>query len=224
MSSHTIVIDTQEPALIIANGEACSGELLTQLLEWNPIVMVLDGALNRVIELGIKIDIVLGDFDHDKNPQALLEHQQPVEIIHTPDQEKTDLEKGIDLLLSRNHKAINIIWATGKRADHTINNITGLAKYADKATLVMYDDYSKIYCLPKKFEKWYHAGTLISLIPVSLVKGIATKGLKYNLSRDSLEMGIRTGSSNEAALDGIVSIEYDEGCLLMMECSDMDGK
>ena len=59
MSSHHIVRDTQEPALIIANGEACSRELLDQLLEWNPVVMVLDGALPRVLELGIKIDIVL---------------------------------------------------------------------------------------------------------------------------------------------------------------------
>ena len=224
MSSHTIVRDTQEPALIIANGEACSGELLTQLLEWNPIVMVLDGALPRVLELGIKIDIVLGDFDRDMNPEALLDHQQPVEIIHLPDQNKTDLEKGIEWLLNRNHKAINIIWATGKRADHTLNNITGLAKYADKATLVMYDDYSKIYCLPKKFEKWYKAGTLLSLIPVSSVHGISSKGLKYNLHHESLDIGSRTGSSNEAMLDGIIHIEYEEGCLLMLECSDGDGR
>ena len=222
MSSHHIVRDTQEPALIIANGEACSGELLEQLLEWNPIVMVLDGALDRVIQLGIKIDIVLGDFDREKNPEALLSHQYPVEIIHTPDQNKTDLEKGIDLLLGRNHKAINIIWATGKRADHTLNNISSLAKYKDLATLVMYDDYSKIYCLPKKYNKWYQAGTPLSLIPVGTVIGVSSRGLKYNLQQETLEIGVRTSSSNEAETDGTVSIEYEEGCLLMMECWDHD--
>lgn len=36
MSSHHIVRDDQEPALIIANGAACSSELLGQLLEWSP--------------------------------------------------------------------------------------------------------------------------------------------------------------------------------------------
>ena len=40
MSSHHIVRDDQEPALIIANGASCSNELLGQLLEWSPIVIV----------------------------------------------------------------------------------------------------------------------------------------------------------------------------------------
>ena len=51
MSSHHIVRDDQEPALIIANGEACSMELLNQLLEWNPLVIVLDSAITRVLDL-----------------------------------------------------------------------------------------------------------------------------------------------------------------------------
>ena len=63
MSSHHIVRDDQEPALIIANGASCSMELLNQLLEWQPLVIVLDSAMERVVELGIKVDVLLGDFD-----------------------------------------------------------------------------------------------------------------------------------------------------------------
>ncbi len=92
MSSHHIIRDGQEPALIIANGESCSQNLLDQLLEWSPVVMVLDGAIDRVIPLGIKIDMLVGDFDRDSNPEKILEFQHQVEIIHTPDQDKTDLE------------------------------------------------------------------------------------------------------------------------------------
>jgi thiamine pyrophosphokinase len=57
MSSHHIIRDKQEPALIIANGEACSMDILDQLLEWSPTVIVLDGAIDRVISLGIKVDV-----------------------------------------------------------------------------------------------------------------------------------------------------------------------
>lgn len=220
MSSHHIVRDTQEPALIIANGEACSRELLDQLLEWNPVVMVLDGALPRVLDLGIKIDIVLGDFDREHHPENSLAHQFPVEIIHTPDQDKTDLQKGIELFISRNHKAINILWATGKRADHTLNNINCMAYYKDQVNLVMYDDYSKIFCLPPHFDKWYTKGATISLMPLGLVTGISTTGLKYNLHYESLETGIRSSSSNEAAEEGTVEINYQSGTLLLMECKD----
>jgi thiamine pyrophosphokinase len=51
MSSHHIVRDDQEPALIIANGASCSEELMGQLLEWSPLVIVLDSAIERVLEL-----------------------------------------------------------------------------------------------------------------------------------------------------------------------------
>jgi thiamine pyrophosphokinase len=220
MSSHHVVRDTQEPALIIANGETCSRDLLDQLLEWNPIVMVLDGALPRVIELGIKIDIVLGDFDREHRPEQYLAHQYPVEIIHTPDQEKTDLQKGIELLITRNHKAINIIWATGKRADHTLNNLNCLATYKDQVNMVVYDDYSKIFCLPKSFDKWYIKDANISLMPLGLVTGITSSGLSYNLSNDNLETGVRSSSSNSAAIDGTVKITHESGHLLLMECKD----
>ncbi len=84
----------------------------------------------------------------------------------------------------------------------------------------MYDDYSKIYCLPKTFDKWYPAATPLSLIPVGTVKGIFTQGLKYNLNYETLQLGVRTGCSNESLSDGTVRICYEEGVLLMMECRD----
>ncbi len=220
MSSHHIVRDKQEPALIIANGEACSFDLLSQLLEWSPLVLVLDGAITRVLELGIKVDVVLGDFDSAKNIEELLVDQHPIKIVHAPDQNKTDLEKGIEYLINEGHKAINILWATGRRADHTITNITNMVRYKSDASLVLYDDYSKIFCLPKHFEKWYVKGFPISLIPIGIVSGINSKGLKYNLTNDTLTIGYRTGSSNEAENDGIVTISYETGDLLMMECRD----
>ena len=53
MSSHHIVRDDQEPALIIANGASCSNELMGQLLEWSPLVIVLDSAIERVLNLSL---------------------------------------------------------------------------------------------------------------------------------------------------------------------------
>src|SRR5438874_2554547 len=99
MSSHHIVLDKQEPALIIANGEACSDMLLGQLLEWNPFVLVLDFAIHRVLKKGIKVDALLGDFDNELNVEEIKQLQQPLEVIHTPDQDKTDLEKGLEYLI-----------------------------------------------------------------------------------------------------------------------------
>lgn len=220
MSSHHIVRDDQEPALIIANGASCSFELLGQLLEWSPFVIVLDNAIDRVLQLDIKIDALLGDFDDNFNPEIYKEKQFPLEIIHTPNQDKTDLEKAFDYLIEKGHKAVNVVWATGKRADHTITNITNIVSYRKKLKIVLLDDHSKIFLLPNKFEKWYPAKTPISLIPIGKVAGITTENLFYSLNNEELTMGYRTGSSNHVTEDGIVKIEYVDGDLLMMECFD----
>ena len=220
MSSHHIVRDDQEPALIIANGASCQPELLGQLLEWSPLVVVLDSAIERVMHLDIKIDVLLGDFDRDFDPEIYKTKQYPLEIVHTPDQNKTDLEKALDYLIERKIPSVNIVWATGKRADHTITNLTNIVRYRDLIKIVILDDHSKIFLLPNKFEKWYTAGTPISLIPIGVVKGIHSQNLVCPLTNDTLTIGYRTGSSNAVASDGLVTIEHSEGDLLLMECMD----
>jgi thiamine pyrophosphokinase len=220
MSSHHIVRDDQEPALIIANGAACSNELLGQLLEWSPLVIVLDSAIERVIELGIKVDVLLGDFDRDFDPAYYKEKQFPLEIVHTPDQDKTDLEKAFDYLIDRKIPMVNVVWATGKRADHTITNLTNIVRYRTALKIVILDDHSKVFLLPTRFEKWYTANTPISLIPIGEVSGISTQNLFYPLNNESLTIGYRTGSSNHVIQDGIVVIEHKKGDLLLMECFD----
>lgn len=221
MSSHHIVRDDQEPALIIANGEACSQDLLNQLLEWSPHIVVLDSAIERVMQLGIKIDVLIGDFDRNFDYQKYANLQYPpIKVIKIDDQNSTDLDKAYNYLIDNGYSAANVIWATGKRADHTMSNVTNLARTKDQLKIVILDDYSKIFLCPKNFKKWYPAATPISLIPIGTVSGIRTKNLLYTLDNEALTLGYRSGSSNEAEKDGMVEISYTDGDLLLMECSD----
>lgn len=223
MSSHHIIREKQEPALIIANGESCSMELLGQLLEWSPFIVVLDSAVHRVMELGIKIDVLLGDFDRGIDIEKIVQNQYPIEIVHTPNQDKTDLEKAFDYLIEKGFPAVNVVWATGRRADHSIANMTNIVSYKSKLQIVLIDDYSIIYPLlplPNIFQKWYIKGTSISLIPVGTATNISTENLLYPLENEQLTLGYRSGNSNEAKNDGFVRISYESGDLLLMECTD----
>lgn len=220
MSSHHIIRENQEPALIIANGASCNPELLGQLLEWSPHVVVLDGALERVLNLGIHFDVVIGDLDSVSNADASRLAELNIPLLHRYDQNKTDLQKGIEYLIEKDHRAVNIVWATGMRADHTFNNICTLAMYKDQIQACMLDDHSRIFVLPKQFKKKYNAGDVISLLPLGEVTGITTRGLKYPLTDESLILGERSGSSNSAIDDGWVEIAYKSGSLLAMECED----
>jgi thiamine pyrophosphokinase len=220
MSSHHVVREAQEPALIIANGESCSSELIGQLLEWSPFIVVLDGALERVLQLGIKFDVVLGDFDHQSLEQVRAQIPPDTIIEFVPDQEKSDLEKGIEFLIQRNFKAVNIIWATGKRSDHYINNIAILARYNSQINQVMLDNHSRIYPINSGFKKFYSEGSNLSLIPLNKVQNIVTDNLVWNLNGRTLEYPYNTSSSNKVLNSGIVTISFDSGFMLMMECID----
>lgn len=224
MSSHHVVREKQEPALIIANGEACQSELLEDLLAWSPFVVVLDAAIHRVNGLNIKADVLLGDFDRDEIEIAQIQEEQfPIEIIHTPDQHKTDLQKGIEFLINRGFPAVNIIWATGRRMDHTFNNIASIVAYKEQIKIVIIDDYTTIYPLsprPAVFEKWYAKDSIISLLPIGTSYGTSTKNLLYNTNNQDFTLGYVSGSSNQVLEDGMVEVSYTSGDLLLMEAHD----
>lgn len=220
MSSHHIVRDKQEPALIIANGQACSDKLLNELLEWSPFVLVLDGALERVLMKQIKVDAVLGDFDSIGINEAELSHSEKVEWLERPDQNKTDLEKGLDHLIDLGYSDVNILWATGRRLDHSWNNILTISRYHSRIGINLIDDHSKMFICPRNFTKYYIEGFKLSLIPVVDCKNIKTKGLKYNLNNEDLNVLERTSSSNSTIENGLVNISYTSGLLSLIESFD----
>lgn len=212
----------EKRCLIIANGEGCADTITQNLLRLNPFIIVLDGALLRVVEKKLPMHLLMGDFDHYRINEAREMLDANVEILHTPDQEKTDLDKGIEEAINRGHKHIDIIWATGRRADHTITNITNVVRYAHLANITLYDDCSVIYPIEKNHTRVYKAGTILSLVPVGTVTGISLKNLRYPLVNEDLVLGFRAGTSNEVLRDGDVEITYQSGHLLLMECFDKD--
>jgi thiamine pyrophosphokinase len=220
MSSHHIVREKQEPALLFANGASCSDELMGQLLEWSPFILALDGAFERLAQRGIKVDAVLGDFDSITRLDDWLEMQEPIRVIEAPDQEKTDFEKGLDFLCAEGHSAVNVLWATGWRLDHSMANLYNLAKYRDKITINIIDDHSRVYLLPRSYEKWFPQGSYISLLPLNEAQGIHTQNLAWPLNGERLVAGGRIGTSNRVVFDGFVKITHESGDLLLMECFD----
>ncbi len=222
MSSHHIVKEGQEPALIIADGQTCSIELINQLLEWSPYIVVLDGALPKVLTLGIKFDAVLGDFDDMTSVEIGNLIPPDTKVVHVPDQNKTDLEKGIEFLIDRKISAVNIIWATGKRSDHYLNNIGILARYHHQINMVMLDDNSRIFPIDSGFKKYKNKGENFSLMPLNEVKNINTTNLEWNLVNEDLKFPYSTSSSNRVSATDFVSVTFDSGFLLAMECNDVE--
>jgi len=211
-------------AVIIGNGEL--NILFSQKINISKFdyCLVLDSAINNfyLFNTAKKPDALLGDFDRGFDAASWKNTYPEMEIVAAPDQEKTDFEKGIEFLIEKKATHITGLGLTGKRMDHTFNNISSLAKYNDQVVIEIIDEFSTIYCIDHKvpFKKMFQKNSIISLLPIGKVIGITTKNLDYNLTNEDLELGVRTGSSNTVTETDFVEIQINKGKLIVMECQD----
>jgi hypothetical protein len=79
MSSHHFVKEGQEAALVIM--DAVSYETIAPVLEWSPLVIVFQKALEEVLTWSIKIDVVVCLETDRERMASLLQEQFPLEIV-----------------------------------------------------------------------------------------------------------------------------------------------
>lgn len=193
------VSKNSNPWLLIANGTAFPSQQL-QKLAHNKMVMALDGAYQKIKKLGIKIDIVLGDFD-SITPAGIREVNQDNSIkkILRFDQNKTDLEKGILYLDQNVHpQSIDIVAATGKKLHHTFYNLLLLKKLNQASRpLTIISSTEKIFYVENSVYQISGAiGDSISIFgfPEAI---ITTSGLKYDVQNFKLNFEQSASASNQ---------------------------
>lgn len=119
---------------IIANGPFLAETIIEEAIQGR-VIIALDGAADKLLALGIKPDVILGDFDsiHPKTQHywgitndfaTMSDHALPyvghhhITIVPTKDQSKTDLVKAIHYCDAQNAADIAIICASYGREDH----------------------------------------------------------------------------------------------------------
>lgn len=106
MSSHHIVRDNQEPALLILRADGTTLNSIQLLLEWSPFILVKEETLEEVLRWGIKVDAVLLVDPTNERLLEQIQHQQPIILLACrPNQE---LEEAKNYLTHRKFAAVNI--------------------------------------------------------------------------------------------------------------------
>jgi len=149
MSSHHIVREKQEPALLILGLDNFSDELLGQLLEWSPTVIVTPLTAEKVNAYGIKIDWVITN-------EPNLNLQSDIKLM--PAGNDTDAEAAIKYLVTHGYPAVNIITDDLQLKDYLF--------FVDKLNMVIYYSNQKVYAISSGFSKWKPIGEIIELISV----------------------------------------------------------
>lgn len=125
--------------IIIADGEFSSTDFILQAAK-NKTIIALDGAADRLADLNIKPNVILGDFDTinptpwgiQKTFSEMGEDDQPyfnqdnIHIVPAKNQQYTDLQKAIHYCDQHQAASITIICAMGGRLDHQEGNLRSL--------------------------------------------------------------------------------------------------
>jgi len=199
-------------ALIVGNGMAPPASLLQQEVARCDLFVAADGGGNSCMALGFEPDVVVGDMD------SFWQTEYPfIPVVKDDDQETNDLEKALWYVLREGAERVTVLGATGARLDHTLKNLSVMVQFRDRfSQLTFRDGMGWIQLLPRDFVAEVAADTAISLFPLSgRVEGITTDGLAYPLRGESLENGVRDGSSNRAT-SGTIRITHQTGHLLLM--------
>ena len=149
MSSHHFVREGQEPALFVL--EKSSFQFAQPLLEWVPLVMVLDDVLEDVLQWGIKIDVVVQCNIPLGKVGELLIDQQPVQIL--PAEKNAVISTGLKYFIDNDYEAVNLIGNVGEDVFQAVEQLT------DRLQVGIYDKHLKwSFITTGIFEKWMPAG------------------------------------------------------------------
>jgi thiamine pyrophosphokinase len=150
MSSHHIVREKQEPALLVLGLNNFSDEQLGQLLEWSPTVITSQQTAEKLNSYGIKLDWII---TNDENEVL----QSDVKLISTG--ENTLIDAALKYLIELNYPAVNIISDELNLKDYEV--------FANKINLVIFNNGKKIYPVTSGFNKWKPSGEIIEILSQS---------------------------------------------------------
>ncbi|HET9054268.1 MAG TPA: hypothetical protein VFM90_08855 [Cyclobacteriaceae bacterium] len=155
MSSHHIIREDQEPALVIDNSSTGNSEILQQLLEWSPTVIVTEQALDAVLSWGIKIDAVIAPEARADELKISLQDQLPLKILSC-NTAADALDTALHFLTATRQKAVTVISEAA---------LESFEKFAALDVAVVRNGKRWVFIRTGTFEKWLPAGTSLSIYP-----------------------------------------------------------
>lgn len=173
-----------------------------------------DGAFHYLKEKNFpldKLDFISGDFDSHLGNDEAIYHDR---FIFTPDQDKTDFHKSLEIIQERGITAVDVYGGSGGEMDHFLGNLTAAFLFKNHLEITFYDEFSTYFFAPKTLVLENVKGKIISLYPFPLTENITTKGLNWPLNNESLDISKRIGTRNLASEETVV-IHYGKGDLVV---------
>lgn len=189
-------------------------------------IIAADAGLNALYDMGIKPDVILGDFDSvEQDRLSFYTADENIRFERFPaHKDYTDMELAVEAALELQAEEILIFGGTGSRLDHVIGNIFSLQKPMEQGVAAMLVDSHNVIRLLSAgtytFEAAELFGKYVSFLPYTEhVTGISLDGFAYPLHDYDMVQGTTLGISNELTADS-AHVRFREGILIFIQSRD----
>jgi thiamine pyrophosphokinase len=182
-------------------------------------VIAADSGLHHAQDLGVPVDIVVGDLDSVDEARLADEVVRGAQVErHPAEKDATDLELALDVARRCGADDVLVVGGAGGRLDHFLANALVLASdaFADMDVRALVGE-ALVTVVRRRTTLHGEPGSLLTLLPVGgPARGVSTKALRYPLAGDDLFPASTRGVSNEF-LEPVAIVELEQGVLLAVQ-------
>jgi thiamine pyrophosphokinase len=161
---------------VILNGQMPTDDTIINQITNSDYIIAVDGSANKLFDIEIIPDVIIGDLDSLQN-----NNNKNIELVKTPNQNKTDFRKTLEWCIEKNILNISIFGISGESEDHFLGNYYTLSDFGEKISWKAFTDFSVISpCTGnKKFESF--KGQKVSLFCMKGSSIVNSENLEYPL-------------------------------------------
>lgn len=231
--------------VVVSAAEIKNYEKISSYLQPDDYFVVCDGGLNHCKPLGIKPDLIVGDFDSFDKAEIPLptatppsngdrplgaswnqgdgspgsNGDRPPEIIQLPwEKDDTDTFYAVKEALKRGFTQFLLLGVIGQRFDHSLVNISVLLYLKERgAQATIVDDYSEMQLVGAEPVRVSKDCANFSLLCVAGdVSGVTVTGAKWSLDNAQIKTSYQYGISNQVEAPEGAVVCVREGVLLLV--------
>jgi thiamine pyrophosphokinase len=185
--------------------------------EEGDMVICADSGYASARAMGLKPSILVGDMDSISRTDLEGSVADGVDVRPYPaDKDSTDGELALDIALKMTKGPIILLGGSDGRADHVLSAYMLLLLVPKDVPSELRSGLFRTVLLRGPQKKSFPSDLpVVSLVPLTSVKGVRTEGLKWHLEDEGLEPGSTRGIHNEP-VSSRFSVSLEEGSLLLM--------
>jgi thiamine pyrophosphokinase len=182
-------------AVVVASAPWRWRPFFVELVHAAELVIAADGGANHLARIGVRPAAVVGDLDSIlPDVRRWIGEER---MVPRPDQDATDLHKTLAYTFEeKGAEGITVLAATGGRLDHAVENLALLVRWADRGPLELRDERHRIVPVIDKAAFSAAFGQEVSLMPLGKCARVWTRGLRWELTGEPLDLAGRTSVSN----------------------------